>query len=315
MDVLGLVLDVTRTFIGPMLLMAISTYCRPMILGSLGLAWFALLLGGVHLGAGMLHYKTQALPIAGAFTICLLATLRHWAADLRTILLTLLLIALPFAISLGTWNPIQIMILSALAPWGALMGLLSFASQQPRLLPGLISLLFCTIVFVQIVSNGSDPYRMRPISEQVELTEIGQLGTVRVDPKTAAMVRDLQRAAANCNIAIFSPFLDFYDLPGVALILDAVPVESPWLLDPQYAAQVLKRADTALLHKSIVAMKLQTDGKRPPPPLQLQEFPAGFRLCGSAIGPWDSRKIELWAPYGSAPQTPNHQRNSGGSDS
>ena len=82
----------------------------------------------------------------------------------------------------------------------------------------------------------------------------------------------------------------------MALILGAVPINSPWLLDPDYATLVLKRADPATLKLAIVAVKLDQDGQLPKPPSQLATFPQGFRLCGRATGPVDGLPIQLWAP-------------------
>jgi hypothetical protein len=159
-----------------------------------------------------------------------------------------------------------------------------------------MSVLFSAIVLLQVISNGAEPYRMRPMPEQTESVSLERLGTVRVDAKTATMVRAVQFAAKRCSITPGMSFLDFYDLPGLALVLGAVPVDSPWLLNSAFAAVALKRAEPATLSKSVIAVKLEARGVRPSPPPQLAAFPKGFKLCGSATGPWDGLPIELWVP-------------------
>ena len=151
-------------------------------------------------------------------------------------------------------------------------------------------------MLLHVFSNGAQPYRLHALTEQTETVAIRDLGKLKVDTATAALVRGMKSAAEQCGIKPGAPFLDFYNLPGAALMIGARPVETPWLFTPDYADRALKRADPLTLRSSVVAVKLNERGEPPRPPVQLASFPRGFRLCGSATDPIDGLLIELWAP-------------------
>lgn len=293
-DMLG---AVVQAFWGPLICFVVAAFWRPALMGCMGAVWFALLLaGGDHVVAGMSRYALQAVPLTAALVLSLLIPAKQWVQAPSAGLLVLTLVVLPFGIALGTGNPLQIQILTALAPWGALIGLMALSSQNARLPAAFTCLLFNLIVLLHIITNSAQPYRMHALVEQTETITLAQLGTVQVDRQTASLVRDMQRAGQRCGITPGHPFLDFYDLPAIALILDAVPIDSPWLLNPDYAALVLKQADPLKIQQAIVAVKLDATGTRPKPPPQLAAFPEGFRLCGRSTGPIDGLPIELWVP-------------------
>lgn len=303
MDIGGMLAGVLGSFAGPLACFAFGAFWRPLLLGCLGAAWFAFLLAsGDHFTAGVSRYTLQALPLAAALGLVLLITLRQWSQTGRAVLLVLSLVTLPFGIALGTGNPLQIQILAALAPWGAVIGLLALSSRRSRLPNALVSLLFCLVVLLHVITNGAQPYRLHVLTAQSGSVAMPHLGPVKVDAPTASLVRDMQAAAERCGIKPGAPFVDFYNLPGVALIVGAVPVDSPWLLNPDYAARALKQADPAALRHAVVAVKLDKKGALPKPPPQLEAFPQGFRLCGQSIGPIDGLPIQLWAPRQAAPE-------------
>ena len=297
LDIGGMLTGVVTSFWGPLALFALGSFWRPIIMGCMGAAFFALLLAtGDHLTAGVSRFGVQALPLAASLCMVLLINIRQWCRNAGSLFMVLALAALPLAIALGTGNPLQIQILTALAPWGVLIGLTAISRPHTGLPSALISAMFCLTVLLQTVSNSVEPYRLRSLSEQTETVTIPRLGSIQVDTGTAALVRDMKRAAEVCGIKPGTPFLDFYNLPAVALMIKAVPVDSPWLLDPDYAAIALKRADPITLRSSAVAVKLDEKGNFPRPPKQLATFPAGFKLCGSSRGPVDGLPIQLWAP-------------------
>ena len=297
LDIGGMLSGAVASFGGPLALFALGAFWRPMIFGCLGAAWFAVLLAtNDHLTAGMSRYGVQALPLAAALGLVLLISIRQWCRTRGALVLVLTLGALPFAIALGTGNPLQIQILTALAPWGILIGLSAVSGLRTGLPCALIAALFCLTVLLQTVSNGVEPYRMHSLQEQTERVNVPRLGLLRVDAGTAALIHATQKAAHQCGIKPGMPFLDFYNLPGLALMLEAVPIDSPWLLDPDYATIALKHADPALLRRSLIAVKLDKNGSLPKPPRQLAAFPEGFRPGGRATHPMDGLSIELWAP-------------------
>jgi hypothetical protein len=285
-------------FWGPLACMVIALHWRPALFGWIGLAWFAALLasGRGYIAGGQGHFEQQAMPLAAVMAFALLAGSKQWACTWRAALLSATLLALPFAVALGTSNPLQVQILGALASWGALAGLLGFSAGERRRQLAATGILFSAIVLVQVVTAGAEPYRLRPMPQQTEAIMLPALGTIRVDAGTAALAGDMQRAARACGLQGGEPFLDFYDVPGAALMLDAKPVETPWLLNSPYATTALRHADPSLMRRAVVAVKFDATGQRPRPPAQLPAFPAGYRLCGRGIAPLDGRVVELWAP-------------------
>jgi hypothetical protein len=297
-DVAGMLSGAAVVFWGPLACMAIGLRWRTALPGLVGLAWFAILLatGRGHLAGGQSQFEQQAMPLAALLAFALLAGAAQWTRTWRAALLTAALTALPVAVALGTSNPLQVQILGAMASWGALVGLLGFQDSARRVQATLIAVLFCTVVLVQVLTGRAEPYRILPMALQTERVTLPSLGMVMVDARTAAMARDLQAAARTCALPQGVPFLDFYDLPGAALMIGAAPVETPWLLHKEYASLALRHADPGVLRRAVVALKLEDAGKRPDPPAQLAGFPQGYKPCGHAVTPLDGRAVELWAP-------------------
>jgi hypothetical protein len=297
-DVIAMLRAAGAAFWGPLACAALGLRWRPALFGSVGLAWFTALLatGHGHLTGGRSHFEEQAIPLAGVLALALLAGAKQWTRTWRATLLMATLAVLPFAVALGTSNPLEVQILGAMASWGALAGLLGFSQRAEWFPSAPIALLFSAIVLVQVVTGGAEPYRMLPMAQQTEAITLPSLGTVKVDARTAAMARDMQRAAGACGLPRGVPFLDFYDLPGAALMIDAVPVETPWLLHRDYASFALRHADPDALRRAVVAVKLDEAGRRPGSPAQLPGFPAGHKLCGHSVAPLDGAAVELWAP-------------------
>jgi hypothetical protein len=295
-DIGGMVAGMATSYWGPLLCLLAARRWRPTLLAAAGLAWFAVvLLTGHGLSSGMTYHDEQGVPLAAALALAFVAGAEQWMRSGRAVVLVIALAVLPVAIALGTSNPLQIQILGALAPWGALIALLGLGRARTAWAAAVATAAFGFVVLMQVIGNGADPYRIAPLPRQTESITLPSLGTIKVDPATAAMARDLGAAARKCRIAAGAPFLDFYNVPGAALLIDAVPVDSPWLLDPAYAGVALRRADPATLGRAVIAVKLEPSGARPEPPPQLAGFPAGYRRCGRAIAPLDGRVVELWA--------------------
>ncbi|WP_048438627.1 hypothetical protein [Caenimonas sp. SL110] len=296
-DMGGLFAAAALTFWAPMICFAVAMFWRPLLAGSLGAAWFAvaLWLGG-HGSAGMARYMVQPLPWAAFLCVAVLCVATRWVRNPRAVLLALTLAVMPVAAALGTSNPLQVQILGTMAPWGVLLALAGFNWSRDALPAAVASVLFAALVLAQVIGNGAAPYRMLPHAQQTQDVAIDGLGTVKVDAQTATMVRDLQAATRQCAIAPGAPFLDFYNLPGVGVIVGGVPIETPWLLHTTYAQAALKGADPAVLRRAVVAVGLNAAGQRPAPPAQLANFPQGWRLCGKTTSPLEKLPVELWAP-------------------
>ncbi|MES2632804.1 MAG: hypothetical protein V4669_07520 [Pseudomonadota bacterium] len=296
-DMGGLFAAAAITFWGPLMCFAVAMFWRPLLLGSIGVAWLAAALWlGDHGSAGMPRYMAQPLPWAAFLCIAVLCIARPWMRNPRAVLLALTLAVMPVAAALGTSNPLQVQILGTMAPWGVLLALAGYHWSRDALPAAIASVLFAALVLAQVIGNGAAPYRMAPHSQQTEQVAIGGLGTVQVDARTATMVRELQAAARQCAIAPGAPFLDFYNLPGVGVIVGGVPIEAPWLLHATHAQATLQGADPALLRRAVVAVGLDAAGQRPAPPSQLANFPQGRRLCGQTTSPLEQLPVQLWAP-------------------
>ncbi|MES2938079.1 MAG: hypothetical protein V4864_10370 [Pseudomonadota bacterium] len=283
-------------FWGPVACFALALKWFSTQLRWLGLAWFAvLLLTGRHLGGGYERFMLQGQPLFAALLLALLAWAPQWWRDVRRLALVAALIVLPAAVAMGTSNPLEMQVLMALAPWGALVGLAGFAQAQRA--AAAVSVLFGLVILAQLIGSGAEPYRTPPLSQQTEPITVPRLGQVRVDPATAALARGFQQGAKACGISAGQPFVDIYNAPGVALLLDLVPVVGPWLNDPEPASLLLARADPAELRRAVVVTTRRSPpGQLPVPPRQLATFPEGYRLCATAASPYDGARMELWAP-------------------
>jgi hypothetical protein len=297
-DLMAMLRGAAAVFWGPLVCLAIGLRWRPVLFGWAGLIGFVVLLAAHpdRLTGGQSHFEQQAVPLVAVLAFSLIAGAKQWIRRWRAALLTATLAILPVAVAIGTSNPLQVQILGAMASWGVLIGLLGFSDDAESIPAAPIALLFCGIVAVQVITAGGEPYRMRPMQQQTEVVELPSLSGVKVDAATASLAREMQRAVRACAVAPGVPFLDFYDAPGVALMIGAVPVETPWLLHKAYADIALRNAEPSVLQRSVIAVKLDSAGRGPVPPVQLPAFPQGYKLCGRSEAPIDGKAIELWVP-------------------
>ena len=173
-----------------------------------------------------------------------------------------------------------------------------FQQSLKGIAPAILSALFTIMVATQVVSSGFYPtYHMsRSLSEQTEPVNVGKIGLVYLDEDTRKFVLDIGHAAETCSIAPGRPFVGLYDIPGVALIIQGIPVLTPWLGQPPQAEAWLKRAPDATLQSAIVGLRAFGDGEFPKMPGVLPSFPVGYRLCGEGVFPDWKQRIQLWAP-------------------
>ena len=230
-----------------------------------------------------------------------MTTVRAWTTNVRLSVLLISLVALPYCIAVGTSNLLPPQIIVSLASWGTLFSLVGYSSLfvgQARIAPAILSALFAIMVATQVVNSGFYPtYHMsRSLSEQTEPVNVGKIGLVYLDEDTRKFVLDIGHAAETCSIAPGRPFVGLYDIPGVALIIQGIPVLTPWLSQPPQAEAWLKRAPDATLQSAIVGLRAFGDGEFPKMPGVLPSFPVGYRLCGEGVFPDWKQRIQLWAP-------------------
>jgi hypothetical protein len=266
----------------------------------IGLATFSyVVVAGGYLLGGMDRYGQQTAPLMVAVILSMLVTARLWMQHVKAIYLIGVLALLPFCIAIGTYNALHTQILLSLAPWGVLVGLLAFGIPTlpgPRHVAMLAGALFITIVTSQVLTNGfRAPYRLhRPLPEQNEAVSMPPLGTFRVDRETRDSYIKLTQLADSCGVQQGQGFLGLYNIPGIALILQSVPLGFPLLQDRPSTEPILDQLAPGTLKSAVVAIDLDSGSYDPGMPKQLATFPTGYRLCGTVTLPYQKQKVELW---------------------
>jgi hypothetical protein len=252
-----------------------------------------------YLLGGMDRYGQQTAPLVVAVILSLLATASLWMHNGKAIYLLGALVVLPFCIAIGTYNALHTQILFSLAPWGVLVSLLAFGIPtlpRQRHVAMLVCVLFITIVTSQVLTNGfRAPYRLyRPLPEQTEAITLPLLGTFQVDRETRQSFIKLIQLADSCGIHQGQGFLGLYNIPGIALILQAVPLGFPLLQDRLSTEPILDHMTPETLKSAVVGIDLDSGSYDPSMPKQLATFPTGYRLCGTVTLPYQNQQVELW---------------------
>jgi hypothetical protein len=263
----------------------------------IGIITLQIVTGG-YLRGGIDKLDSQILIADALFISFLLMTVSRWAQG-RAILFVLMLAAIPYGIAVGTNNVLPPQILISLAPWGALCTIISFSH---RLSPWIRvpSLLMCVVyaagLALPIISSAwqSAYHSKEPLIRQTEAVAIHRLGEILVDHEVHTFIDSLQEAAKKCGIEQGRDFIGLYNIPGVALVLGAVPILTPWLVDQHQAQAWLETAPDT--NNAIIAIQYLPDGNRPDIPKAVIGFPERYRNCGAVIFPYHEQKIELWAP-------------------
>ena len=293
----------------PLLLFAIHALRPRFWLALFGLAAFcyAVMTQNFLLG-GMDYYERQTVPLLAAVLSSLLLTARSWLQNRKAIFQLAVLLLLPFCIAIGSYNSMHLQALFSLAPWGLLVGILAFgvaSLPESRHAAMLVCVLFVILATSQVLTNGfRAPYRLhRPLQEQTETIAMPALGTLRVDKETFDSFHELTRLAAACGLHPGQNFLGLYNIPGVALMLQAVPLGFPILQDRLSTEPILEHLSPAAIRSAIVGIDLDSGSYDPGMPKQLAAFPAGYRSCGKVTLPYRRQIVELWIDAESERQT------------
>lgn len=271
---------------------------RWMLLIGLAVFGYSVITHGYLLG-GMDKYQQQAAPLLIAVLLSLSIMPKIWWRHRQSRSLLAALFLLPCGIAIGSFNPIHVQVLFSMAPWGIIVALQAIPANAAISLKCenlLIVALFIFIVSAQTISNGfRAPYRQhRPLSEQNELIEFPLLGSVRVDRDSREGYLQLQQLAKQCAIAAGSPFIGLYNIPGVALILQTVPVGMPLLQDRVSTEPILDQLSSQQLKSAVIGIDRDTESFDSGMPRQLAQFPDGYRWCGTVTLPFQNQKLELW---------------------
>lgn len=255
-------------------------------------------ISGSYLFGGFGRYGIQIVAIVAMLIMALSVSASVWKRNKSTLGLLAGLILLPYTVVIGTGNMLFTQIIDSLAPWGALIALLVIArvpTDRNRVFISLIGVCFMATVSLQIVTSAMRPYNLSsPLTKQDQAITVGDLGRVKVDAETHQFLTDMQAAVERCHIAPGAPYLGLYNIPGVALTLQATPVATPWLNNRVQAEFVIERARPEELHQAIVALQMGENEAFPALPRQLEGFPSGYQYCGRAIYPYMHQHIQIW---------------------
>jgi hypothetical protein len=253
---------------------------------------------GNYLFGGFNRYDVQTIAIFAMLVIVLIVSIPVWNKNRGTLALFVGLILLPYSVAIGTGNALFTQVIDSLAPWGVVIAVLVVALHPDdfnKMLSSLIGICFIVTITVQIVTSGFRPYHLSsPLAKQDQTTTVGNLGEVKVDAGTYKFIAEMRAAINECDIAPGAPFIGLYNIPGVALALQAVPALTPWLNNRAQAEFVIERVRSEGLHSAVVALQMGDNEAFPPLPKQLAEFPLGYRYCGMATYPNMQQRIQIW---------------------
>ncbi len=251
------------------------------------------------------HFVAQSELGFVLLSMALLVSFSAWRTAPRLIIVLAGLFLLPYTVGVGTGNALFTQVLATLAPWGTLVAILAGLHYSRRADQAMVMVLaagFISCYMLQTVTGVvRSPYHLvEPMLLQKFPVTVGKLGTVRVDAQTHAFVEDIQQAAKRCGIAPDMPFLGLYNVPGVALILQAVPPVTPWLNNLAQAEVVLRRMPAAMIEASTIAVLLDDKGQLPRLPSALGPLDDQRRWCGASDFPLLIQQIQIWRPHASA---------------
>jgi hypothetical protein len=293
------VLETLVNFAIPVLAMIVYVKTRRAIFAQVGLAVLVatLLLGEFVLG-GFGMSDNQIAAIFAMLVMALIVSVPVWNKNRSTLGLFAGLLLLPYTVAIGTGNVLFTQVIDSLAPWGVLVAVLVVArnpEERNKMPISLIGICFMVTIALQIVTSAVRPYNMAAsLTKQDLAITVGNLGQVKVDAEMHQFLTEMQGIAEKCHIAPGTPYLGLYNIPGVALTLQATPVSTPWLNNRMQAKFVIERARPEELRQTIVAIQMRGNGDFPPLPSQLVGFPLGYQYCGMAISPFWQQKIQIW---------------------
>lgn len=263
-----------------------------------GAALVGVLLGKHHM-AGMTRYVGMVQAHYALLIVTLALGVRYWIGHAQLRWLFAGLLVLPFSIAIGTGNALFTQVIVALAPWtmvAAMLGMVAGQSPALRLAQRGVAALLLVVVTAQVFNSFTrEPYHLHaPLIAQTEVVSVGRLGALRVDPFTADFLAQVAGIRQVCGIGPETAYLGIFNLPGLALLLDAVAPVTPWLNNVDQLAAVLKHWQPDPARPTVLA--LSPEVWRDPAVLPLAIWPpAGQRrLCGKAKLPYDGTEVEFW---------------------
>ena len=305
-----------RAFAIPVVAIIIYAATRRAIFAQCGLAALVitLIFGNFHAGLSTLstsnatfesylfggynRYGAQMVAIFAMMVMALIVTIPVWSKNRNTLALFAGLLLLPYSVGIGTGNALFTQVIVSLAPWGALIAVLVVARPADhvnKMPASLIGICFMLTIMLQIITSSLRPYNLLlPLGKQDQTTTVGNMGEVKVDAGTYKFIAEMKAAVRECEIAPGAPFFGFYNIPGVALALKAIPVSTPWLNNRAQAEFVIKRVRSEDLRSAVVALQMTGSGDFPLLPQKMAEIPLDYQYCGTATYPYLQQKIQIW---------------------
>lgn len=293
-----------KYFCIPLILAAAYAFSFRTIAGVLCLAFMiGTICFGQYYSAGIGNVQTQMSGLISCVVASLIIGLSKRILVFRQYFFLVVLFVLPYCVAIGTSNSFPPQIIVSLGSWGALISILAYGSFEKGGRPYVLIAMNCIFVglsTVQLIASGFSPaYNLADsIFAQSEPVKIDKIGEVSVDHGVKKFIEDLSYAAKECDVAHGASFLGFYNIPGVALILGALPIATPWLIDNVQSENWLKNIPNSVLKNSLVAVQVSAQGTLPILPESLKDFPKGFELCGTAKFPYQSQIIQIWSAEG-----------------
>lgn len=251
-----------------------------------------------YLFGGFNRYDVQVIAIFVLLLIALIVSMPVWNKSRSTLALFAGLILLPYSVAMGTGNTLFTQVIVSLAPWSVLIALLVVARYPDELnkMPiALIGICFVVTIALQIFTSAFRPYNLSlPLTRQDQMIAVEGLGELKVDAGTYKFFADMKVVAKACDITPGAPFIGLYNIPGVALAMQATPVLTPWLNNKAQAEFVIERMRPEELSMVVVALQMRGEGAFPPLPRQLADLTTGYRNCGMVTYPYQHQRIQIW---------------------
>ncbi len=251
------------------------------------------------------HFVAQTELGMVLLVMILLVSFPAWRNSPRFIVLLAGLVLLPYTVGVGTGNSILTQIIATLAPWGAAVAAIATLHYDRRsdqvLVLAMVTVFIVSFSLQTVTGVVRAPYHLvQPLLLQQFPITVGNLGSVKVDAETHAFVVALERAAKRCSIVPGTPFLGLYNVPGVALVMQAIPPVTPWLNNLAQAEVVLRRMPPESVHASTLGILLDDKDQAPPLPTAFDSLETRFRYCGTSTFPLLIQQVQIWHPQPTA---------------
>lgn len=253
-----------------------------------------------HYLGGMWSYHGQIEALFAIMLVLCILCIRHWTRAVRPALLCLGLLALPYCVAVGTGNALFTQVIVSIGGWSVLAGLIAISAQPcaPHAFARQsAAVILLGLITMQVLSSYTrHPYHIAaPLTGQTDPTPVAGLGTLRLDPQTAQMVTDISAARDTCDIAAGGDFLGLYNVPGVALLLEATPPVSPWINNIAQLHAILPRLQDRPENRVVMALTPEAQGADAALPDRFRPRRNSYQFCGDLFEPFEKETIEIWA--------------------